>query len=103
MTVDLLALEQALSASTAGEWQALYWHFGAMRWKVSSSADPEELAEVENESDAQFIALAHNSMEALLQELRELRSLRNDLLPNWYETPEEQKRLDEIYSEDMDD
>jgi hypothetical protein len=74
--VDLDALEAALGKSTPGEWVAEYGYVGDKRQKFlkrNKERDGDRLRDL-GYDDADFIALAHNALPALIAELRELRA-----------------------------
>ena len=74
--IDLDALEAALAKSTPGEWAAEYGYVGDKRQKFlkrNKERDRDRLRDL-GYDDADFIALAHNALPALLAELRELRA-----------------------------
>ncbi len=74
--VDLDALEAALGKSTPGEWVAEYGYVGDRRQKFlkrNKERDGDRLRDL-GYDDADFIALAHNALPALIAELRELRA-----------------------------
>ena len=74
--VDLDALETALGKSTPGEWVAEYGYVGDRRQKFlkrNKERDGDRLRDL-GYDDADFIALAHNALPALIAELRELRA-----------------------------
>ena len=73
---DLDALEAALTKSTPGEWVAEYGYVGDKRQKFlkrNQERDGDRLRDL-GYDDADFIALAHNALPALIAELRELRA-----------------------------